>query len=79
MERGRLKSEQLRAILHTQEPLAAAGTQLTFVRSTPVMARTEAGISASRRFTSDVTLLLSPLRTTISSTLESGAATLAAI
>lgn len=43
------------------------------------MARTEAGISASRRFTSDVTLPLSPLRTMISSTLERGAATLAAI
>lgn len=62
-----------------QEAAAAAGARLTFVRSTPVMARTEAGISASRRFTSDVTLPLSPLRTTISSTLESGAATLAAI
>lgn len=48
-------------------------------RSTPVRACTEAGSSASSRFTSDVTLLLSPLRTTISSTLVSGAAILAAI
>lgn len=51
----------------------------TLDRSTPVRACTEAGSSASSRFTSDVTLLLSPVRTTISSTLVNGAATLAAI
>lgn len=51
----------------------------TFERSTPVRACTEAGSSASSRFTSDVTLLLSPLRTTISSTLVRGAEILAAI
>lgn len=60
-----------------ESPVAAA--RLTFVRSTPVMARTDAGISASRRFASDTALLLSPLRIRISSTLERGAATLAAI
>lgn len=51
----------------------------TLARSTPVRACTEAGISASRRFSSVVTLLPSPLRITISSTLARGAATLAAI
>lgn len=59
--------------------IATASAQLTFVRSTPVMARTEAGTSARRRFTSDMVLLFSPLRITISSTLERGADTLAAI
>jgi len=81
--KGRLPRslKAFRQVLLPQEPqaLPAAGAGLTFVRSTPVMARTEAGISASRRFTSDVVLLLSPLRITISSTLERGAATLAAI
>ena len=57
----------------------ADGETPTLDRSTPVKACTEAGSSASSRFTSDVTLLLSPLRTTISSTLVSGAAILAAI
>lgn len=60
------------------QPIADGETP-TLDRSTPVRACTEAGSSASRRFTSDVTLLLSPLRTTISSTLVSGAAILAAI
>lgn len=59
--------------------MPAASAQLTLVRSTPVMARTEAGTSARRRFTSDMVLPLSPLRIMISSTLERGADTLAAI
>ena len=61
-----------------QQPTADGSTP-TLDRSTPVRACTEAGSSASSRFTSEVTLLLSPLRTTISSTLVRGAEILAAI
>lgn len=60
-------------------PPPTASPALTLDRSTPVRACTEAGSSASSRLISDVTLLLSPLRTTISSTLVRGAAILAAI
>lgn len=52
---------------------------LTLVRSTPVRALTETGSSASRRFTSPVRRLPSPLRMTISLVLARGAATLPAI
>lgn len=55
------------------------GATLTLVRSTPVRALTVTGSSASRRFTSPVTRLPSPLRMTISLVLANGAATLPAI
>lgn len=51
----------------------------TFERSTPVRALTVTGSSASRRFTSPVTRLPSPLRITISLVLPKGAATFPAI
>ena len=59
--------------------ISESSVPLTLVRSTPVRALTETGSSASRRFTSPVTRLPSPLKMTISFVLDRGAATLPAI
>lgn len=75
---GMVRGEELRLKRMEWEQMEYGDT-LTLVRSTPVRALTDTGSSASRRFTSPVTRLPSPLKMTISLVLAKGAATLPAI